>query len=61
MNTAQILGSPLLIISALEIFLGFLLLKQNPRNNPVNKATAACAFAAAVWCLSAALICVPGT
>jgi PAS domain S-box-containing protein len=56
MNTAQILGYPLLIISALEFFLGLLLLKQNFRNSPVNKATAASAFAAAVWCLSSALM-----
>jgi PAS domain S-box-containing protein len=56
MNTAQILGYPLLVISALELFLGLLLLKQNPRNSPVNKATAACAFAAAIWSLSAAFM-----
>jgi PAS domain S-box-containing protein len=56
MNSAQILGYPLLLLSALELFLGLLLLMQNPRNSPVNKATAACAFAAAVWSLSAALM-----
>lgn len=56
MNTAQILGYPLLVISALELFLGLLLLKQNPRNSPVNKATAGTAFAAAIWSLSAAFM-----
>ncbi|MHB8843644.1 MAG: PAS domain S-box protein [Nitrospirota bacterium] len=56
MNTAQILGYPLLVISALELFLGLLLLKQNPRNSPVNKTTAGTAFAAAVWSLSAAFM-----
>ncbi len=56
MTTAQILGYPLLPIAALELFLGFLLLRQNPRNSPVNKATAACAFAAAAWSLSASLM-----
>lgn len=56
MNTAQILGYPLLLLSALELFLGLLLLRQNPRNSPVNKATAACAFAAAVWSLSSAFM-----
>ena len=56
MNTAQILGYPLLLLSALELFLGLLLLRQNPRNSPVNKATAACAFAAAIWSLSAAFM-----
>jgi PAS domain S-box-containing protein len=56
MNTAQVLGYPLLLISALELFLGFLLLKQNPRNSLANKATAACAFAAALWSLSSSLM-----
>ena len=56
MNSAQILGYPLLLLSALEFFLGLLLLMQNPRNSPVNKATAACAFAAAVWSLSTAFM-----
>ena len=56
MNSAQILGYPLLLLSALELFLGLLLLKQNSRNSPVNKATAACAFAAAFWSLSAAFM-----
>ena len=56
MSSAQILGYPLLVISALELFLGLLLLKQNPRNSPVNKATAACVVAAAVWSLSTSLM-----
>jgi len=56
MNTAQILGYPLLLISALELFLGFLLLKQNPRNSLANKATAACAIVAAAWSLSTSLM-----
>jgi PAS domain S-box-containing protein len=56
MNTAQIIGYPLLLMSALELFLGFLLLKQNPRNSLASKATAACAFAAAIWSLSASLM-----
>lgn len=56
MNSAQILGYPLLLLSALELFLGLLLLRQNPHNSPVNKATAACAFAAAVWSLSSAFM-----
>ncbi|MEK6744044.1 MAG: PAS domain S-box protein [Nitrospirota bacterium] len=56
MNSAQILGYPLLLLSGLELFLGLLLLKQNPRNSPVNKATAACAFAAGLWSLSSAFM-----
>src|SRR5512137_2393070 len=56
MHTAQVLGYPLFVISALELFLGFLLLKQNPRKSLANRATAACAFAAAAWSLSAGLM-----
>ena len=56
MNLAQILGYPLLVVAGLELLLGILLLRQNPRHSPVNKATAACAFAAAVWSLSAAFM-----
>ena len=56
MNTAQVLGYPLLLIAALELLLGRLLLTHNPRNSAVNKATAACVFAAALWSLSAALM-----
>lgn len=56
MTLAQILGYPLLPIGALELLLGYLLLRQNPRNSPVNKATAACVIAAAAWSLSASLM-----
>ena len=56
MNIPQILGYPLLAAAGLELLLGILLLRQNPRNSPVNKATAACAFAAALWSLSAAFM-----
>lgn len=56
MTSAQLLGYPLLLIAVLEFFLGLLLLRQNPRNSSVNKATAACAFAAALWSLSAAFM-----
>ncbi len=56
MNNAQIIGYPLLIIAALELFLGLLILRKNPRSSPVNRSTAACAFAAAAWSFSAALM-----
>lgn len=56
MNVPQILGYPLLLVAGLELLLGILLLRQNPRNSPVNKATAACAFAAALWSFSAAFM-----
>jgi len=55
-SVPQILGYPLLVVAGLELLLGILLLRQNPRNSPVNKATAACAFAAAIWSLSAAFM-----
>lgn len=56
MNTAQVLGYPLLLFAALELLLGRLLLTHNPRSSNVNKATAACVFATAIWSLSAALM-----
>lgn len=54
MNTQLVLGYPLLVIAALEVLLGLILLRQNPRQSRVNKATAACSFAAAAWSLSSA-------
>ena len=56
MNLPQILGYPLLLVAGLEFLLGILLLRQNPHNSPVNKATAASAFAAAIWSFSAAFM-----
>jgi len=55
-NLPQILGYPLLLVAGLEFLLGILLLRQNPHNSPVNKATAASAFAAAIWSFSAAFM-----
>ena len=54
MNTQLMLGYPLVVIAALEVLLGIVLLRNNPHNSRVNKATAACSFAAAAWSLSAA-------
>ena len=56
MNTAQILGYPLLPIAGLEFYLGMVLLRQNPRHSLVNKATAALSISAALWSLSAAFM-----
>ena len=56
MNIAQILGYPLLPIAVLEFFLGMVLLKQNPRNSLVNKATAVLSISAALWSLSAGIM-----
>jgi diguanylate cyclase (GGDEF)-like protein len=51
-----IIGYPLFFISALEILLGFILLKKNPRNSPVNKATAAFSFFSAGYSLFAGIV-----
>ena len=56
MNLFQIIGSPLLVISALEFLLGFMLLRENPRNSPVNKSVAAISFFAASFALITALM-----
>ncbi len=51
MDWLRVLGYPLLLVSALELFLGILLLKQNPRNSPVNKSIAAFAIFSCVFSL----------
>ncbi len=56
MTSPQLLGYPLIPLAALELFLGILLLKQNPRNSPINKSAAACTISAAVWSLSTAFM-----
>lgn len=56
MLSAQILGYPLLPIAALELFLGLLIIRENARKSPVNRATAVCAIAAALWSLSTAFM-----
>jgi PAS domain S-box-containing protein len=56
MNSAQILGYPLLLIGVLELFLGFLLLKYNPRHSPVNRAVAFFSFFSAAFALSTAMM-----
>ncbi len=52
MNLYYLFGYPLFFITALEISLGILLLRQNVRNSPVNKSVAAFSFfsAAYVFC-----------
>lgn len=52
----QILGYPLLAISALELFLGFVLLKHNPRKSAVNRSVAAFAFFTSIFSLSTAVM-----
>jgi len=56
MNLFQIIGAPLLVISALEFLLGIILLRENPRNSPVNKSVAAISFFAASFALVTAFM-----
>ncbi len=56
MNRYELFGYPLFFVVALEIFLGLILLRQNPRNSPVNKAVAVFAFASAGYALFSAII-----
>ena len=56
MNLHVILGYPLLFVAVLELLLGIVLLRQNPRNSRVNKAVAAFSFFSAAFSLSTALM-----
>src|SRR3990172_8691178 len=49
MNLFTIIGYPLFVASLLEIILGFLLLRHNPRNSRVNKSLAAFSFFTAAF------------
>ncbi len=56
MFSAEVFFYPLLIVSALELFLGILLIKQNPRNSPVNRSVAFFSFFSAAFSLSTAVL-----
>ncbi len=56
MNLLGIIGYPLFFIAASELFLGFILLKKNPRRSPVNKTVAVLSFFSAIWCLFTGLV-----
>jgi PAS domain S-box-containing protein len=56
MPLAYLIGYLLLVVAALDLFLALIILRQNPRNSPVNKATAACALAASAWSFSSSLM-----
>ncbi len=56
MDLHVILGYPLLFIAGMEILLGVVLLRQNPRNSRVNKAVAAFSFFSSAFSLSASLM-----
>ena len=44
MNLLQLIGFPLIVVGSLEILLAMVLLKENPRNSPVNKSIATFSF-----------------
>lgn len=56
MVIARILGYPLLFLAALELFLGYLLLKNNPRRSSVNRSVAIFSFFSAAFSLSTAIM-----
>lgn len=56
MNLHYLLGYPLAAVAGLEILLGTMLLRQNPRNSRVNKAVAAFSFSSAAFSLSVAIM-----
>jgi hypothetical protein len=55
-NLQLLLGYPLLVVTGLEVLLGIVLVRQNPRNSRVNKAVAAFSFFSAAFSLSTSLM-----
>jgi len=56
MNTFELLAYPLIPISALELLLGFLLLRQRPRSSRINKSVAAIAFFSSAFTLNTSVM-----
>jgi PAS domain S-box-containing protein len=56
MFSTEVFFYPLLVVAALELFLGGLLLRQNPRNSPVNRSVAFFSFFSAAFSLSTAVL-----
>jgi PAS domain S-box-containing protein len=56
MLLSKILGYPLLFVAVLELFLGALLLKHNPRGSSVNRSVAVFSFFSAAFSLSTAIM-----
>lgn len=56
MNSFELIAYPLLPISAMELLLGFLLLKQNRRSSPINRSVATIAFFSAAFSLNTAVM-----
>lgn len=55
-NLHATIGYPLFLAAVLELLLGYLLLRQNPRNNPENNAAAVIAFFSSAFALSTAVM-----
>jgi PAS domain S-box-containing protein len=55
-NVHEIIAYPLFFIAGLELLLGFILLRQNPNNSPVNKSAAAIAFFSSLFALNTGII-----
>jgi signal transduction histidine kinase len=56
MNLYEIIGYPLLIISAFEILLGVVLFRHNPRSSPVNRSVALFSFFTGAFALVTGLM-----
>lgn len=56
MNLHELLGYPLFLVSAFELVLGVILLRQNPRNSPVNKSIAAFAIISCLFAFNTAVM-----
>jgi hypothetical protein len=56
MNSFEIIAYPLLPIGMMELLLGFLLLGQSRRSNPVHRSVAAIAFFSSAYALNTAVM-----
>ncbi len=56
MNTFELIAYPLIPISALELLLGFLLLRQRPRSSRIHKSVAAMAFFSSAFALNTSIM-----
>ncbi len=55
-NLHSIIGYPLFFVAGVELLLGFLMVRQNPRNSPVNRSVALLAFFSAAFSLCTGLM-----
>ena len=56
MNAFEIIGYPLFLLAALEVVLGLILLRHNPRNSPVNRSVAFFSIFSSVFSLLTAIM-----